>query len=187
MSVRPRFTQTSHTVPPGGAWFFQLGDDRVFNPVYDIALRQVAAILKKYNDPRPADQALAEFMCPHMPAWFCAGPVQHSPVIYGKDAAAAAPTYLARKLVPADMITRRMEACQMCPKHRRDFCLHCTGWDAQIREWFGFKRPELPVDDASGCCSCARTFEMVIASVEYGKDDPVWEGAPETCWRRMEK
>lgn len=185
MSATPRFTQTFAT-PPGGLWFFQIGDDRFAHPVYDIALREVARLLKKHNDPRPAPRALAEFMCPHMPPWFCEGPVAHSPVIHAKDAAAKAHPYFSRTLVPADIVTRRMEACQDCKMHRRDFCLHCTGYDSWVREGFRNRRPPLPVDAASGCCTCTGTFEMAMASVEYGKDEPVWEGAPETCWRRLE-
>ena len=187
MPAPARFVQTACTVPPGGAWFFQIGDDRVAHPVYDIAVRQVGQLLRKHGDPRSATQALAEFMCPHMPAWFCAGEVAHSQAICAKDAAAAARPFFSRTLVPADIAARRMEICQSCGKHRRDFCLHCTGYDEWVREGFRHRRPALPVDDASGCCTCTGTFEMAMASVEYGKDEPVWEGAPETCWRRLER
>ena len=185
MSSPVRFAHTACAVPPGGLWFFQLGDDRIAHPVYDIALRHVDEILKKHKDTRSAAQALAEFMCPHMPAWFCVGAVKTSPMIYPKDAADAARPYFSRTLIPADIITKRMEICQDCKKHRRDFCLHCTGYDAWVREGFDHRRPALPVDEASGCCLCTGTFEMVMASVEYSKDDPVWEGAPDTCWRRL--
>lgn len=187
MPAPARFVQTAYTVPPGGVWFFQIGDDRVSHPVYDAALRQVGELLKKHGDRRSPAQALAEFMCPHMPAWFCAGSVARSPAVFPRDAAKAAAPYFSRPLVPADIVTRRMALCQDCKRHRRDFCLHCTGYDEWIREGFDHRRPALPVDEASGCCTCTGTFEMVMASVEYRKDEPVWEGAPDTCWRRLEK
>lgn len=187
MGTPARFVQTAYTVPPGGAWFFQIGDDRVAHPVYEIALKLVDELLKKHGDNRPAAQALAEFMCPHMPAWFCAGAVKHSPVIHASDAAKAARPFFSRTLIPVDLVTRRLEICQDCRRHRRDFCLHCTGYDEWVRSGFGHKRPPLPADEASGCCECTGTFEMAMASVEYDKDEPVWEGAPETCWRRLEK
>ena len=90
MGTPARFVQTAYTVPPGGAWFFQIGDDRVAHPVYETALKRADELLKKHGDTRPAARALAEFMCPHMPAWFCAGAVKHSPVIHASDAAKAA-------------------------------------------------------------------------------------------------
>ena len=149
MAGRVHFAQTAYTVPPGGAWFFQIGDARVAHPVYAVALKLVDELLKRHGDPRPAAQALAEFMCPHMPAWFCAGAAERSPVILPKEAANAAYPYMGRKLVPADIVTRRMETCQDCVRHRRDFCLHCTGYDEWVRTGFDHKRPALPVDDAS--------------------------------------
>ena len=187
MGTTARFVQTAYTVPPGGAWFFQIGDDRVAHPVYEIALKRVDELLKKHGDKRPAAQALAEFMCPHMPARYCAGAVKHSPVIHPTDAAKAVRPFFSRALIPVDIVTRRLEICQDCRKHRRDFCLHCTGYDEWVRAGFDHKRPPLPADEASGCCECTGTFEMAMASVEYDKDEPVWEGAPETCWRRLEK
>lgn len=182
---KPRFRDSNpYAVPPGGVWFFQVGDDRVATPSYEHALRQVAAVLAKHgmDDLNPVDE-LAKFMCPHMPAWFCVGSDEHSPVITGRAAAEKALPFFRKPLVTSDVITRRMERCQACPKHRRDFCLHCTGYDTWIIDNFGGRRPKLPVDEASGCCSCAGTMEAVIASVDYAKDEPGFEGAPDTCWR----
>lgn len=182
--TRPRFRNVNpYTVPPGGAWFYQLGDDRVESPVYSIALKQVHDLLKARGVDADAAEELAKFMCPHMPEWFCVGSDVHSPVITGRMAAEKAPPYFSRPLVTFDVVTARMQACQACPRHRRDFCLHCTGYDTWIQDGFDGRRPKLPVDEASGCCSCAGTFEAVIASVDYGKDEPGFEGAPETCWR----
>lgn len=178
----PRFRSTTF-VPPGGAWFFQLGDDRVSSPMYDYVLKQTAEILRRHGiDADPATE-LARFMCPHMPEWFCAGSDQHSPVITAKAASEKALPYFRRRLVTSDVITKRMERCQACKRHRRDFCLHCTGYDQWIVDSFGGKRPKLPVDEASGCCECTGTMEAVIASVDYGKDEPGFDGAPDTCWR----
>ena len=182
MSVPARFKQTAF-VPPGGQWFFQLGDDRVASPIYELALKRVADVLRSHGDDRNPAQALADFMCPHMPAWFCEGETPHSPVITVKEACERARPYFARTPLPADLVSRRLERCQMCPRHRRDFCLHCNGLDEWISAGFRGRRPALPADSASGCCTCAGTMEAVIATVEYGEGDSVWEGVPETCWR----
>ena len=182
MSTRARFASTTF-VPPGGSWFFQIGDERVSSPMYDVAVKRVGELLaRKGIDKRP-EQALVEYMCPHMPAWFCVGEVGHSPVITVKAACEKARPYFGMRVVPVDIISRRMEVCQACPKHRRDFCLHCNGLDTWVSDGFRNARPVLPVDTASGCCSCAGTMEAVIASVDYDKQDSVWEGVPETCWR----
>lgn len=182
MSTPARFSNTTF-VPPGGMWFFQLEDDRVAMPVYDLAVKRVGEILARHGVRKDPAQALAEFMCPHMPAWFCAGNVGHSPVITAKDACERARPYFGRKVLPVDLISRRLETCQACPRHRRDFCLHCNGLDTWVSDGFRNARPVLPADAASGCCTCAGTLEAVIASVAYGEGEPVWEGAPETCWR----
>lgn len=184
MSVPARFVNTSF-VPPGGMWFFQLGDDRVTSPVYELAVKRVGELLALRGVDKNPAQALAEFMCPHMPSWFCAGEVGHSPVITVKDACEKAWPYFGKKVLPVDIISRRLEVCQSCAKHRRDFCLHCSGLDTWVSDGFRNARPVLPADDASGCCTCAGTMEAVIASVAYGEQDSVWEGVPETCWRNQ--
>ena len=177
-----RFANTTF-VPPGGSWFFQIGDDKVVSPVYELAVKRVAELLAIHGIKKDPGQALAEFMCPHLPEWFCKGNVGHSPVITVKVACEKARPYFSKSVLPVDMISRRLEACQVCPKHRRDFCLHCSGIDTWVSDGFNNMRPVIPADAASGCCSCAGTLEAVIASVEYGDNDLVWEGVPETCWR----
>ena len=49
MSRPARFVQTAYVVPPGGAWFFQLGDERVSSSVYELALRRVDELLKRHG------------------------------------------------------------------------------------------------------------------------------------------
>lgn len=182
---KPRFRGLNpYTVPPGGVWFFQLGDDRVSTPIYDFAVKQVAEILRRHGKgDLDASEELARHMCPHMPEWFCTGSAEHSPVITGRAAATAAVPYFSKPLAMSPVISKRLERCQACVKHRRDFCLHCNGYDQWIYDGFKGRRPRLPADDASGCCSCAGTMEAVLASVEYGNDEPGFEGAPDTCWR----
>ena len=178
-----RFSSTAF-VPPGGSWFFQIGEDRVSTSVYGIAVSRVADLLAKHGVKADPAQALADFMCPRMPAWFCTGSTPHSPVITVKEACEAARPYFSRRLLPVDLVTKRMEACQACPRHRRDFCLHCNGLDEWISDGFRGRRPALPADAASGCCTCAGTMEAVIASVEYEDGEPAWKDAPDTCWRK---
>lgn len=179
------FVQTKTIVPPGGVWYFRFGDDSVATPMYDDAVVKVAAILEKYGiaDITP-QEALADYMCPHMPQWFCRGRSVESPVITASEARAAAEPYFSRQVVPVDDIMSRMDKCTMCPKHRKDFCLHCEGHDQWIEYKFGGHRPVLPSDNASGCCTCAGTFEAVVASVSYNDGEELWEGVPDTCWRR---
>lgn len=182
MNDAARFTNTTF-VPPGGSWFFQIGEDQIASPVYELAVKRVGELLAQHGIDKNPEQALAEFMCPHMPEWFCAGKIGHSPVITVKEACNKALPYFSKKVLPVDMISKRLDMCQMCPKHRRDFCLHCSGIDSWVSSGFKHKRPIIPADAASGCCTCSGTLESVIASVEYNDQDSVWEGVPDTCWR----
>lgn len=179
------FVQTKTVVPPGGLWFFRLGGDTVSTPLYDDAISKVDDVLKRHGvtDVTPA-QALADYMCPHMPMWFCSGRSVQTAVITASEARTAAEPYFHKQLVQVDDIMNRMTRCTTCPKHRKDFCLHCEGHDQWISYRFGGRRPVLPSDNASGCCMCAGTFEAVVASVKYTDDDTMWEGVPDTCWRK---
>lgn len=178
-----RFVSTRSTVPPSGFWFFSYGDDHYESPLYDDTVRHVAEILRKHGVDADPVKALADYMCPQLPAYFCVGDGPSSPVVSPRDAKDNAIAYFGKDVEPIDTVTSRMEVCLMCPKHRRDYCLHCHGYDSWIYDGFRGRRPKLRVDDASGCCTCAKTFEAVVASVAYNDGDPVWEGAPETCWR----
>lgn len=180
-----RFVSTRSTVPPTGVWFFSLGDDHYESPIYDDAVRHVADILKRHGvvDVTPA-QALADHMCPQLPSYFCVGDGPSSPVVSPHDAKLNAMKYFGMQVETVDEIVRRMQICQTCPRHRRDYCLHCHGYDSWIVGHFGGRRVKLPVDDASGCCTCAGTFEAVIGSVVYQDGEPAWDGAPDTCWRK---
>lgn len=177
------FISTRSTVPPGGVWFFQLGDDHYESPIYEDVVKHVGQILEKHGSTEDAAEALANFMCPHLPAYFCRGEGPVSPVITPREAMDAAMPFFKRQVETSDVIMKRMEACTMCPRHRRDFCLHCHGYDQWIYDGFGGRRVRLPSDDASGCCECTKTFEAVAASAVYQPGEGVWEGAPATCWR----
>ena len=176
-------TASKYMSPPGGVWFFDGYGEHVELPTYDMAVRAVAGILRRNGDPRSPADAISECMCPQMPRWFCRGEVSEKATVHPMDAREEAKSYFARRVVPMDTIMRRMEICSACPKHRRDFCLTCAGHDEYILNGFGGRRPKLASDLASGCCLCAKTFEAVVASVDYGKEEPAWEGVPDTCWR----
>lgn len=171
------------SIPPCGVWSFAIGDDKIESPIYDIVLRKTGEIMEKHGMKGSAAQALADYMCPRLPPWMCTGSFEKLKLVLAKEAQKNAYDYFTRVSETVDVIMRRMEVCMTCPKHRRDFCLHCGGYDTWIYDGFGGRRVKLPPDDASGCCSCAKTFEAVIASVVYDPEESVWEGAPETCWR----
>lgn len=181
--MKRRIVNPKLITPPGGMWVYSIGDDRIETPLYEDALRKVDALLRKYSINSSAVTELANYMCPLLPEGQCTGTGQSSPVIYPHDAEMNAMRYFGRQLETTDVITKRLEQCTRCKKHRRDFCLHCSGYDEWISHKFRGLRPKLPADDASGCCSCAKTMEAVIASVCYDPNENVWEGAPDTCWR----
>ena len=182
----PRFIETRGTVPPGGMWVFDLNGDHVESPVYDIAVKKVGELLEKHNIKAPAAAMLAAYMCPRMPDGFCTGEVVHEDkvAIFPAQAKENAYDYLIKQVETIDVIRKRLQTCVDCPMHVRTFCLHCGGWDKWIYDGLGGRRPRVPEDDASGCCACAKTFEALLASVVYDKDDKIWEGVPDTCWRK---
>lgn len=180
-----RFSISQHMSPPGGMWFYDGYGEHVEEPTYRMAVLAVAEVLRRHGDRTDPGTALAECMCPQMPAWVCKGETRAKVTVYPMDARETARAYFTRTVVPMDIIMKRMSACCACPMHRRDFCLTCAEHDRYIYDGFGGRRPRLPGDLASGCCLCAKTFEAVVASVEYGKEEPAWEGVPETCWRKQ--
>lgn len=183
--MKRRIVNPKMVTPPGGKWMFAVGDEIIESPLYEDMLRKVDALLRKHGIKANAVTELANFMCPMLPDGQCTGDGPSSPNIYGPEAEKNARQYFGRTVETADVIMKRMQICTKCPKHRRDFCLHCSGYDQWVYDKFRGMRPKLPTDDASGCCSCAKTMEAVIASVCFGENEPVWEGAPDTCWRYL--
>ena len=171
-------------MPPGGVWRYELDGESVESPIYDVALRKVGELMAKHGVAGSAAAELATYMCARMPKWMCSGARKYVDLLLQRESMQNAVPYFSRQLETIDVIQSRMQRCQSCPRHRRDFCLHCTGCDSWIVDGFKGRRPRLPVDDASGCCSLARTFEAVVASVCYTDKDRMWEGVPDTCWRK---
>lgn len=170
------------TAPPGGVWFWEDGEHLVSTPSYQEAVDQLRSILAEKGDARSPAEALAEYMCPRMPRGFCRGytgpRAESSSALLDR-----AKPYADKPLAPANTVLTRLEVCAKCPKCRRDVCVTCRRLDEAVYGLFGNRRPALPPDRRSGVCACAGTLAMVVASVRYGEDEPLWEGTPSTCWR----
>lgn len=172
------------TPPPGGKFFFEHDGERVEARTWLEMAPKMEDLMRRHGLDGFAEDLVAEFMCPHMPSWYCAGESSRS-VTSARDAFRNATPYFPRNLVTFDRISERMRKCHECPKHERDLCLTCTGFLNRIMLSFGGRRVKVLEDQLSGVCACAKTFEAVIASVEYGDDKP-WDGVPDTCWRKTE-
>lgn len=168
--------------PPGGYFFYEHGGEQLRASTWVQMKPLVEDLMRRHGLSGYADRLVAEYMCPHMPPWYCEGAGVRV-VTSVKVALKNAEPYYPRELVQFDEISRRMRICHDCPKHERDVCLTCTGILDRIRAAFRGRRVPVLEDKMSGVCGCARTFEAVIASVEHG-EEPVWDGAPDTCWRR---
>lgn len=171
--------------PPGGMYFFELNGDKVSARTFVEIAPAVRRIMAKHGMKGSAESAVAAYMCPRIPdpGRYCTGPTVPVAHVRPHEAIEQSLTYIKRRVVAFDTIERRMQMCHTCPKHSRDWCPTCTGHVAQIIRQFGSRRAELPIDTASGVCQCAKAYEMAIASVEYGDDEKIWDGAPDTCWR----
>ena len=180
-----RFRSTM-TPPPGGKFYYDDPDGTHIEARTWLEMEpKMRAFMRERGIPGSPSRFLAQHMCPHMPDWYCSGEgVKH--VVRASEARENSAPYFARQTVTFDRISERIQKCTTCPKHSRTFCLTCTGLAEWIQTMFNGRRVRVPEDRASGVCDCCKALEAVVASVEYGKDEPIWEGAPDTCWRRTE-
>lgn len=169
------------TPPPGGKFFYELNGERVEAHTWVEMKPKVEALMAKHGVTGYADVLVAEFMCPHMPSWYCTGVTRRTSVTKSV-ALDEAKKYYGRDMLTFDQIAERLRICTACKMHEREVCLTCTGVLKHIKAMFGGRRPRLLEDDLSGICACAKTFEAVIASVDLtGVGE--WPEVPENCWR----
>lgn len=181
---------STRTAPPGGKWIWGDAENYVEDVDYNAAVTRIAlAAGCRWGD---AERKLEDYMCPRIPDFCTRRDGTRAPRPDGAKRRLMltrlyenARPYVAKPDVPADEIIRRMEVCAACPKRRREFCMACAKACTAVYDMFGGRRMKLPGDAKSGVCGCAETFDMVVASVDYRPEDPVWEGTPENCWRRQ--
>lgn len=174
---------------PGG-FFFEIDGDRAEARTLVELRPKAAAILARHGrGGESVDAAVAAFMCPRLgndARWACSGEFRHENWIGPREALQKSAEFGGRQVVPFDEIERRLAVCSSCPKHYRGWCLACNGHLERVLSMFDEARPRLPADSGSGVCRCTGAYEAAMVSVAYGEGDPVWEGAPETCWRRRD-
>lgn len=173
---------------PVGGFFYELNGEKVTGRHFCDIEPKVRALLRKYHRTESAEEAVAGYMCPRIPeaSWLCTGASPARAAVRPAEAMRNSDLITAgREVVPFDEIERRLRICMSCPMHTREFCVTCTGHMERIMLLYAGRRPKVPEDAGSGICKCAKAYESALVSVEYGKDEPVWESVPETCWRRM--
>lgn len=166
--------------PPGGTFYFEAAGERVEAADWRQMRRLVVPLLARTGDRRTAEAAVAEFMCPDMPSWYCT--VGGRKTLLSDEAKANARRYFGMHLVTPAEMARRLSACRSCPKHSRNVCLTCTGHYQWLLAGFAGRRPRLPEDSLSGVCLAAKTFEIAPSSVDGPL--PEWDDVPGCCWRR---
>ena len=187
MSAKTFFIDNNF-IPPGGLFFFEAAGERATGRTFVEIIPKVRAILARHGIKGFAESLLAEYMCPRMPnpGAYCRGELVPAAHVRPHVAIRESLPYCKRQVVAFDVIERRMRKCQECPMHKREWCPTCTGHVSSMMQAFGKRRTALPEDTLSGVCQCARAYELAIASVEYGEKEPVWEGVPDTCWRKTD-
>ena len=173
-----------NNVPPEG-YFFEAGGERIVGRNYMEFEPRLRALMRKHRIPGLPESVLATFMAPHLadPGRYVRGPAVRAAEVRGPEAFENSVQFLTKPVVPFGKIERRIAACTKCPMHYRGWCPTCTGHIERIRRAFGGARPALPCDAATGVCRCTKAYEAAMCSVEYGADEKIWEGAPDTCWR----
>ena len=169
------------SAPPGGVWFWQDHDHSFSSPNLEIVAGEVGRVLRAMGDRRDPEQAVFEYMAPRMPRGWATGYTGPARQTLSSAVLNARP-YFSRPVDRVDRIMARMDACARCPKRERPFCLTCHGIPQMVYGEFDGRRGPVPQDRFSGVCTCAGTFDMVVASVMYG-DGAVWPDTPSTCWR----
>lgn len=181
----PSFFRNVNIAPHGG-FFYETHGEKVAAPTYVEIEPKVRALMRKYHIPGTVEEAVAGYMCPRIPegARLCTGSFAPArDMIPAREAMANSEAYAGRHVVTFDELSRRLRVCMACPKHTREFCVTCTGHMNRILLLFNGRRVSVPEDRGSGICRCARAYEAAIASVDYGRDEKPWAGAPDTCWR----
>lgn len=173
-----------YSVPPGGKFFCEIGGRMYEGRNLQEICSKVRPVLAALGNRDSAEAVVAAYMCPRLGprgSWFCKGDFEHSDAVREREAMENSEHYFGMKVVPFDIIQKRLETCMACKMHYRGWCLTCNGHLTRMISGFNGSRPQLPIDVGTGVCKCARAYETAIASVEHsGK---VWEGVPETCWR----
>lgn len=182
MSTPVKFRSTM-VPPPGGKFFFEHEGERLEARYWLEMEPRVRDLMARHGLKGSPAAIVAEYMCPHMPDWYCEGLNSGAPVIRLHEARDNSEPYFRRPVVTFDEISRRLNICAKCPMHTRRFCLTCTGVLDWVQAGFSGRRPRMLEDKVSGTCICSKALEIVTTAVEYGEKEPVWEGAPKTCWR----
>lgn len=169
------------TPPPGGKFFYEINGERVEAPSWVEMYPKARELMIKNGVTGPVEWAVATYMCPFMPDWYCSG-VSGRTVVRDKEAWANSEVYFRGDLVTHDIISSRLRICAKCKAHSREgVCLTCTGGLARILATFRGRRPKVLEDELSGVCTVARAYESVMASVEC--EPLTGESVPEGCWR----
>ena len=173
-------------VAPAGGFFYELNGEKVTGRFFCEIEPKVRALLRKYHRTESVEEAVATYMCPRIPeaSWLCTGGTFKKAGVRAAEAMQNSVLLTdGREVVAFDEIERRLRICLSCPMHTREFCVTCTGHMERIMLLYAGRRPRVPEDAGSGICKCAKAYESALVSVEYADGEPVWESAPETCWR----
>lgn len=178
--------KTVNFIPPYGLFYYETHGEKVVGRTFLEIEPRVRALMAKYGIPGLPEQEVAAYMCARMPdsGRYCRGAAVAKEHVRPAEAIRNSLPYCSRPLVDFGEISRRLRVCAACPRHARDWCPTCSGHVSKMESAFGGRRPKQPEDSVSGVCQCAKAYEIAIASVEYGKDEPVWGGVPDTCWRK---
>lgn len=168
--------------PPGGKFYYELDGERVEAANWYTMRKLVENLFEKHGVRDIPESAVAAFMCPDMPDWYCTSGGRKTFTM--KESRDNAQQYFTKNLVPYDEMIRRLAVCRKCKHHDRNVCLTCTGNLQWINSQFQGRRKRLPDDDLSGVCRSAATFESVVTSIEQS-ELPEWTDVPDTCWRNQ--
>lgn len=184
---RPRF-KTPTNIPPvsDGKYHYELDGEHIKERTTTAMRFAVRDLRTRHGLPTIGDPIdyVAEYMCPTLPDGWCTTPSKVK-IMRADEVKANTVPFFSKPVETFDVADKRLIRCVNCPAHDRTLCVTCTGLVGWVsRNIGGGRRPRLQADDASGVCSACGALSAAIVCSRYSEDEPVWENAPATCWRR---
>ena len=170
-----------HSDPPGGLYFFAMGDDFVDSTSRSTICDLVRGVYRKQGRVAPFDpfEVVMAHMCPSMPEGFCTG-TRSVPSVDVSVIKENTRSLFGKRVADPVVIQERLHTCLSCKENSRAVCPSCCG----LTDWVvkGMKgRSRVPADNFAFVCRPAQAFVSALVTAE--NPGPTPEGCPENCWR----
>jgi hypothetical protein len=174
-------------VPPGGKYFYQLGDS-LFE-AYDmrsLLLKvRIHATVEKIELPQNLEEVVVDYMCRKLPNDFCYGSLDGRPRARVVTMAKIKDITLAKARqngrVGKAEASRRAVTCANCAQDDRTLCPSCVGLLAWSRKLVGSTLA--PRDEWLGVCNVDAASLSAVVHIDEKNPEGDF---PDNCWRKTD-